>query len=197
MTDTFTTPQESGLVPRQQLQVRRRLDGPVKLVCSSMLFFAVIFSAGFVSVLTAPRYTPRTCDKSRTIFDGRSGLISDDSHPYTNGNYTQVIWPKRLQPLILSSVSFFLPNLVYLSIKWPFAPLLPLQNVWTDPSFQEYSRLFLKQNYPHSNTKLCKEREVQHHFILTLFLFAINMHFPSLWLIVNLHKIYGKFREFD
>ena len=89
MTENLT--QDSRLAPRQQLQVRRRLDGPVKLVCSSLLFIGVVFSAGIVSVLTAPRYTPRTCDKSRTIFDGRSGLISDDSHPYTNGNYTQVI----------------------------------------------------------------------------------------------------------
>jgi hypothetical protein len=66
--------------------------------------------------------------------------------------------------------------------------------VWTDPSFQEYSRLFLKQNYPHSNTKLCKEREVQHHFILTLFLFAINMHFPF-FLHCDLSLIYIKFME--
>ena len=41
--------------PRQQLQVRRRLDGPSKLVSSSLLFLAVISSAGIVSVLTAPR----------------------------------------------------------------------------------------------------------------------------------------------
>ena len=55
--------------PRQQLQVRRRLDGPSKLVSSSLLFLAVISSAGIVSVLTAPRSGKKEGRMTSTIFD--------------------------------------------------------------------------------------------------------------------------------
>ena len=54
--------------PRQQLQVRRRLDGPSKLVSSSLLFLAVISSAGIVSVLTAPRSGKKEGRTTSTIF---------------------------------------------------------------------------------------------------------------------------------
>ena len=81
---------QQNLLFHQQLQVRRRLDGPSKLFCSSLIFFIVLFSAGIVSVLTAPRFIPRSCDKSRTVLDSPWGIVSDDTHPSTNGNYTQV-----------------------------------------------------------------------------------------------------------
>ena len=75
---------------REPLHVRRKLDIPAKVFGSSVIFFAVFVSAGIVSVLTAPRFIPRSCDRSRLVLDGRWGLVSDDTHPYTNGNYTQV-----------------------------------------------------------------------------------------------------------